>query len=809
MRSVLIPVTALALIGAGAFALPAISSAANASGGVYATWTTSGNGGDVSFAGSELAAMTFTAKDSTEQVAKSATMGAGTPFGERFGSSSGHAYLLSGLASGHSEGTLTFELSKAPTAGTWGFALGDVDAEDVTITATSQSGAAINTDSWFKGAFNSITGDTDQPTWDAATQTLKGSGKDTNGASAWFEPNGAIKTITLTETKVTGFPSYQIWIAADAVGSAVVDGKVSICHRTSSKTNPYNLISVSTASITGSNGHDSHTGGIYPAAGWGDIIPPFNTYPGLNWPAGQAIWEAGCTITAASAAPQSMPVVHPEVTSSTGTPSATASVHADASSSGAVASSTASVEAASNTGSPLSSPSATASQLDRPTPATIAGQATDASCENTTTYLVNGDFEEPVLPAKSYRQINESLVPGWSTTATDKKIEIWSTGYNGVNAPDGNQFAELNATQDSELYQTVDTVPGQELVWTLYHRARGAGASGDTMSVNIGPDAHAPNSTTTFTDALSAGWVLHTGTYVVPAGQTATRFGFASGATASGNKSIGNFLDHVFFTTKHCLAPEATQPPANPEPSVSPSASGTATASPSASASGTATASPSASASGTATASPSASSGASTSASATEPTPSVTVTPKPSASETGTPGQTSELSIPKTPQIPTEAKPTDVLPPAHGQAELVDGKVNYTPDPGFTGTDHVVVIVTDPTGKSSEVVIPVSVGKEQVAVNLHLPSQVTAGTTTLIAQPVLTNAGQHAAVQVDCGPLLRTKSAGDVSYCVVHHVGGKWSVTAQSGIGVRVMLTAPAKGSYLAYHQEQFFRVQP
>ena len=130
----------------------------------------------------------------------------------------------------------------------------------------------------------------------------------------------------------------------------------------------------------------------------------------------------------------------------------------------------------------------------------------------------------------------------------------------------------------------------------------------------------------------------------------------------------------------------------------------------------------------------------------------------------------------------------------------MDGKVNYTPDPGFTGTDHVVVIVTDPTGKSSEVVIPVSVGKEQVAVNLHLPSQVTAGTT---------NAGQHAAVQVDCGPLLRTKSAGDVSYCVVHHVGGKWSVTAQSGIGVRVMLTAPAKGSYLAYHQEQFFRVQP
>jgi hypothetical protein len=68
-------------------------------------------------------------------------------------------------------------------------------------------------------------------------------------------------------------------------------------------------------------------------------------------------------------------------------------------------------------------------------------------------------------------------VPGWTTTASDALIEIWSSGFNGVASPDGEQFAELNATQDSELYQDVATVPGQKLTWSLYHRARGAGAT--------------------------------------------------------------------------------------------------------------------------------------------------------------------------------------------------------------------------------------------------------------------------------------------------------------------------------------------
>jgi outer membrane protein OmpA-like peptidoglycan-associated protein len=183
----------------------------------------------------------------------------------------------------------------------------------------------------------------------------------------------------------------------------------------------------------------------------------------------------------------------------------------------------------------------------------LEGRFSQGQCLVSNTSLVNGDFELPVIPAKSFRLPNQRDVPGWETTATDGRIEIWSTGFQRVDAPEGKQFAELNATQASELFQVVDTTPGDVLTWSLMHRARGGGSAGDTMTVNIGEEDNAPNATYTFTTTLSQGWVRRTGTYVVPEGQTRTRFGFESGPTASGRATVGNFLDDIFFTSIGCI----------------------------------------------------------------------------------------------------------------------------------------------------------------------------------------------------------------------------------------------------------------
>lgn len=95
-------------------------------------------------------------------------------------------------------------------------------------------------------------------------------------------------------------------------GDGMID--VTICHRDMNVQQPYGPkpITVSFNATTGdSNGNhmQQHTGDVYnssktkkewqQAGGWGDIIPPFASdgtpLPfSLNWPAGQAIFEAGC-----------------------------------------------------------------------------------------------------------------------------------------------------------------------------------------------------------------------------------------------------------------------------------------------------------------------------------------------------------------------------------------------------------------------------------------------------------------------------------------------------------------------------------
>lgn len=175
--------------------------------------------------------------------------------------------------------------------------------------------------------------------------------------------------------------------------------------------------------------------------------------------------------------------------------------------------------------------------------------------------IKNGSFESPVAPTTTYFVKDNTKDLYWKTTAYDRTIELVSTknssvvqgGYYTTTAADGTQFAELNANVVSTLYQDIKTVPGSTMKWSLNHRGRWGT---DSMKLMIGspiedlkdqiPDGQsAPNMITSNT-----AWKEYTGSYVVPEGQTVTRFAFVSVSAAGNNNSVGNLLDKIRFTIK-------------------------------------------------------------------------------------------------------------------------------------------------------------------------------------------------------------------------------------------------------------------
>ena len=117
-----------------------------------------------------------------------------------------------------------------------------------------------------------------------------------------------------------------------------------------------------------------------------------------------------------------------------------------------------------------------------------------AATDTTTTViskLQNGSFEEGQTFTNAYSQPNQSAVSAWNTTAFQGLIELFRTN-NGVYiknvtlAPSaGDYAAELNADEESTLYQIVDTTQSSVYEWGLDHGARNGT---DIMALVIGPN---------------------------------------------------------------------------------------------------------------------------------------------------------------------------------------------------------------------------------------------------------------------------------------------------------------------------------
>ena len=146
------------------------------------------------------------------------------------------------------------------------------------------------------------------------------------------------------------------------------------------------------------------------------------------------------------------------------------------------------------------------------------------------------------------------------------------SGGNGATL-NGEQMAELNSESVATLYQDVLTIPGTELKWDIWHRARAVSGVEhiDEMRVLIMDSALAEKLVAKYpenpqdaviyiinhpdefpgalvSEKLSANvykWVEHSGTYSVPEKQNLTRMFFVS---ESGEPGMGNFLDGVTFS---------------------------------------------------------------------------------------------------------------------------------------------------------------------------------------------------------------------------------------------------------------------
>ena len=204
-----------------------------------------------------------------------------------------------------------------------------------------------------------------------------------------------------------------------------------------------------------------------------------------------------------------------------------------------------------------------------------------SSCEGAG-FLQNGSFES----------VTSDAPDSWRTTATDGAYEVWSgvpenpssTASIGTPADAyshaGNRIAELQANNsggsNQGLYQDVATIPGSVIRWSYWHHHRtGINNNAQVSKVVIGaapagipagsvwtsteqgnPFNGATTTEVSHSATWNGGWMQSTASYVVPAGQTTTRFLFASVTTPA--NGYGNLLDDISFTPTMACPMEVT-----------------------------------------------------------------------------------------------------------------------------------------------------------------------------------------------------------------------------------------------------------
>jgi len=181
-------------------------------------------------------------------------------------------------------------------------------------------------------------------------------------------------------------------------------------------------------------------------------------------------------------------------------------------------------------------------------------------------------------------QVDRTSVPGWETTHTSilgsgscpnyitpgtaNLIELWTRDFQSVIPPDGNVFAELNAEQNSRLFQNLCLLNNETITFSVNHRGRTISSTADVARFVIDTlgvvqfatnDTGATNSIAALTPSNAAniapnlslpvgnGWVLHSGSLRYTGASGNVGVGFEAVSTAGGDITVGNFIDNTQF----------------------------------------------------------------------------------------------------------------------------------------------------------------------------------------------------------------------------------------------------------------------
>lgn len=170
-------------------------------------------------------------------VSSTETVVGATPPGLVYGTSNGRTYLSLATSTTTPVNSVTLTFAAPTPASAWSVVLGDVDAEDVTISGTAAGGAPLTAaDLGLVEPYTTTA--SAPPTWDAGTLTLVGEGSDTDGAAAWFSPAVAVTSLTFTSTRRSGSPAAYVWLVGltaslagqvtDAAGTPVAGATVEL-----------------------------------------------------------------------------------------------------------------------------------------------------------------------------------------------------------------------------------------------------------------------------------------------------------------------------------------------------------------------------------------------------------------------------------------------------------------------------------------------------------------------------------------------------------------------------------------------------